>query len=319
MDACLNEEIKVGRLGALAKIEAELMKGAREYFEREDFIEIFVPHITRATGSCENMDTVFGLRYFEKRAYLMQTGQLFLEILVPFLGRVWCAGPSFRKESRANNRHLTEFTLIEMECRGNLRQLMRHIENLVRNMIDRVGENCCDELKVLGAKEIVVPKAPFQRITYTEAVSMLGVKWGRDLKSDDERHLLKLFGEEPVFVTHHPKHIKFFNMKTNEKNKKVVNSVDLILPHCGEAVGGAEREFDAKKVYAKLVESRMLKQLKRKGGSIEDFRWYLNHLKRGSVAHAGCGIGLSRITQYVLGVGDIRSSTVFPLNKDVLF
>ena len=122
-----------------------------------------------------------------------------------------------------------------------------------------------------------------------------------------------------MFITHYPKAIKFFNMKTNEHNSNVVNSTDLILPFSGEAVGAAEREYKYEPLLKRLEESNMLRQLIEKGGTIHDFDWYLDfyQLHEGT-PHSGCGIGLNRVTQYVLGSTDIRASTVFPMNKETM-
>jgi asparaginyl-tRNA synthetase len=125
-------------LKAVAKIEAELIKGARHYFEENGFTEVLTPHITRATGSCENVNTVFGVDYFGSQGYLAQTGQLYLESLVPTLGNVFCVGPSFRAEPDVDNRHLVEFPLIEMEIPGNFDEMITHIEKLLCRMLNGV-------------------------------------------------------------------------------------------------------------------------------------------------------------------------------------
>jgi asparaginyl-tRNA synthetase len=139
---------------------------------------------------------------------------------------------------------------------------------------------------------------------------------GDDLKSKHEKILAEKLGKKPLFITHFPVEIKFFNMKTNRKNSKVVNSTDLILPGSGEAVGAAEREYEYQVLLEKLEKSMMLKQLEKRGGSIKDFEWYLNFYKKyGKTLHAGFGMGLNRVTQFVLGWDDIRASTVFPLNR----
>ena len=119
----------------------------------------------------------------------------------------------------------------------------------------------------------------------------------------------------PTFITHFPEAIKFFNMRRNEENPKVVNSADLILPCSGEAVGAAEREHDHELLKKKLLESEMYKRLKEKGKDIKDFGWYLNVVKEKPIKHAGCGIGLNRVTQFILGIDDIRASTAYPMNR----
>jgi asparaginyl-tRNA synthetase len=310
-------------LQAIARIEASLLRGAREYFDSNDFVEIVVPHVTKATGACENVGTMFTVDHFGDNAYLAQTGQLYLEVLTPFLKKVWCIGPSFRAEPSVDERHLTEFTLIELEFDGDLRQLMSHIEGVIASMVQECLIKRAEDLEFLGVdRERIDVAPPFKKVTYTDAVEQLrqfGVKWGDDLKSIHEKALVKMFGNKPLFITHYPKAIKFFNMKQNIYEPAVVNSTDLILPFSGEAVGAAEREHEYEPLLKRLKDSTMLKQLIDRGGSIHDFDWYLEFYRQyGGTPHAGCGIGLNRVTQYVLGTDDIRASTVFPQNKQTI-
>ena len=160
----------------------------------------------------------------------------------------------------------------------------------------------------------------FARITYSQAIAELGKPWAYDLKHADEQALVYKHGGGPLFITHYPEEIKFFNMRNNPKDSKVVNSADLILPHSGEAVGAAERIYEYDTLHKKLSESTMLKQLEARGGSIDAFSWYLDHMKtRGSVLHSGCGIGLNRVTQYVLAEKDIRNATTYPTNRENVY
>ena len=305
----------------VTKIESSLLKGARKYFEEHGFIEVVVPHLTKATGACENIATMFDLDYFGQKGYLSQTAQLYLEVLTPFLGKVWCIGPSFRAEPSADERHLTEFTLIELEFAGNFKELLDHIEGTICSMIDCALSERNEELQLLNVdlERFRRLKKPFKKVTYKEAVELLadfGVKWGDDLKSTHERMLVNINGNQPLFVTHFPKAIKFFNMRENDENPAVVNSADLLLPMSGEAVGAAEREYKYEKLYQRLVNSTMFKQLAAKGGSVRDFEWYLDFYKEHGSLHSGCGIGLNRVTQFILGTDDIRATTAFPLNKE---
>jgi asparaginyl-tRNA synthetase len=310
-------------LEIVARVEAALLKGARDYFIKEGFIEVNAPHITKATGACENIDTLFGLDYFGLQGYLSQTQQLYLEAMIPALKKVWCIGPSFRAEPEADNRHLTEFPLLEIEFEGNFEELLKYIENTVCNMIKEVlkEEKMLKEIGI-DTKKLENVKAPFKRITYDEAVKKLsseGVKWGDDLKSKHEKMLAEMNGNQPIFITHFPKKIKFFNMRENDYRSEIVNSSDLILPGSGEAVGAAEREHRHEKLKERLENSKMLEQLKRRGGGIEDFEWYLECVRENGIKiHSGCGIGLNRITQFILGADDIRKSTVFPLNSETI-
>jgi len=219
---------------AIVKIESSLLKGARNYFEEQDFIEVAVPHLTKATGACENVATMFEVDYFGRKGYLSQTAQLYLEVLTPFLGKVWCIEPSFRAEPYADERHLTEFTLVELEFAGNFEELLEHVEGTICSMIEYALNERKEELQLLNVdtERLRKLKDPFEKITYTEAVGLLaefGVKWGDDLRSHHEKMLVQVHGNMPLFVTHFPKTIKFFNMRENDENSAVVNSADLLL------------------------------------------------------------------------------------------
>ena len=317
--------LKDETLSSVVSIEAEMLKAARHYFDNFGFTEVVVPHITKATGACENIDTMFALDYFGERSYLVQTGQLYLEALIQRLGNVYCIGPSFRAEPDVDNRHVTEFTLIELELACNFEELLAHIETIVHAMIHRVAQNKKQELENIGIdrKRLLSTKLPFVRINYTDAIEILqsldvNVSWGDDLKSIHEKKIVEYFKNMPTFITHYPEAIKFFNMKRNAHDEKIVNSADLILPYSGECAGSAEREHDYNALVEKLGKSNMLRMLEKRGGSIEDFRWYLDHVKDGIEPHSGCGIGLNRVVQFVLGTDDIRACTAYPLNRESL-
>ncbi len=302
---------------AMVYVEGLLLKGAREYFDSMEFKEIVVPHVTRATGACENIDTLFSVDYFGKKGYLSQTAQLYLESLIPWMNKVWCIGPSFRAETRVDERHLTEFSLVELEFAGTFEELLEHIEGVVVSMISSVLKKMTS--RWLDRNRLRQVESPFERITYTEAIEMLGRDFGHDISREEEQALVEKFGNQPLFITHYPKSMKFFNMIENEENPELVDSADLILPFGGEAVGAASREYRADRLYKRLSESQMLKQLVAKGGSIEDFDWYIDVYKRYDTApHAGCGIGLNRVTQFVLQVKDIRMCTAYPLNRETI-
>jgi asparaginyl-tRNA synthetase len=302
---------------AVVYIEGLLLKGARDYFDDMEFKEIVVPHITKATGACENIDTLFGVDYFGEKGYLSQTAQLYLESLIPWMNKVWCISPSFRAEPRVDSRHLTEFTLIELEFAGTFEELLEHIEGVLISMINAVLKKMTS--RWLDRNRLRQITAPFPRISYTEAIAMLDREFGHDISREEEQVLVEKFGGKPLFITHYPKMLKFFNMIEDEENPRLVDSADLILPFGGEAVGAASREYRADRLYKRLEESQMLKQLVVRGGSISDFEWYIDvYRKYETVPHAGCGIGLNRVTQFVLGVNDIRMCTAYPLNRETL-
>lgn len=299
---------------AVVYVEGLLLKGAREYFNEMDFIEIVVPHITKATGACENIDTLFKVDFFGQRAYLSQTAQLYLESLIPWMNKVWCVSPSFRAEPRVDERHLTEFPLIELEFAGTFEELLEHIEGLITSMVKAVLRKMTSRWLDRNRLRDVSP--PFQRIKYEDAIGIFDLPFGSDLNSEQEQ---KIAGGQPTFITHFPKKIKFFNMIENEENPELVDSADLILPFGGEAVGAASREYRYVKLRERLLESPMVQQLIKNGGSIKDFEWYLNVYQRyPTVPHAGCGIGLNRVTQFVLSCNDIRMTTAYPSNRETL-
>ncbi len=267
---------------------------------------------------------MFQLDFFNQRSYLVQTGQLYLEAWIPRLKRVWCAGPSFRAEPHVDERHLCEFPLVEMELECDFQELLSHIERLICGMVNQAGNDVRNKLETMNIDTGPLRnlKPPLGRITYSQAIEDLraryGLEWGADLKAEHEKHLVELYGNQPLFITHYPEPIKFFNMKNNGDDPRVVNSADLILPHSGEAVGSAEREHRPDRLLEKLRKSSMLRMLEARGGSLQDFDWYIQQLRRESVPHAGCGIGLNRVTQYVLQESDIRRTTPFPLNMATL-
>ncbi|MCP8315304.1 MAG: hypothetical protein H3Z52_06395 [archaeon] len=307
---------------ALGIVGAKVLREMRAYFDNEGFLEVVVPHITAGLGACENIDTMFELNkhYFGKPTYLSQTGQLFLEELVPVFGKVWCQGPSFRAETSVYERHLSEFWLVEFEFTGSFDQLLTYIEELLKQVVANVTKSARSEFLSLGIdlERLNSLRRPFPRIRYEEAIKILNKDWGGDLTSEDEKRLVNLNRNTPIFVTHHPIEMKFFNMKNNESDPRVVNSADLILPYSGEAVGAAEREYRFDILYQKLLNSRMFQQLQAKGTKLEAFDRYFDSIKERGVPHAGGGIGLNRIIQYLLGEQDIRRATMFPINKESL-
>ncbi|MFH1072619.1 MAG: amino acid--tRNA ligase-related protein, partial [Nanoarchaeota archaeon] len=230
------ERVKDPRVLAVARIEGALLKGARDYFADQGFTEMVVPHLTLATGACENVDTMFEIDYFGKKAFLSQTGQLFLESLVPGLGPVYTIGPSFRKEEKDDARHLCEFTLIEFEHPGDFEELLGHIEGTITSMVKEVLQHNGEDLDVLGADRARLDQLtrPFPRIYYQDAINLYDeydLRNGDDITSWMEQELVRTIAKgQPLFITHYPAKIKFFNMRNNPSNADIVNSADLILP-----------------------------------------------------------------------------------------
>lgn len=309
------------RKALIARVESSLLRGAEEYFIQHGFVNVpTVPHIVDITGACENVDTLYSLNYHGREAFLTQTGQTALELLTSSLEKVCCTIHSFRAEETVDARHLTEFPLIEFEFRyeaDGFPQLLSHIENTIHSMVNYALKTESGSLQELGADVNALQKlkTPFPRIAYDDAVKMLDLPWGSDLKHEHEAVLTAEYSG-PVFVTKYPEKIKFFNMQRNKDNPQLVNSADLLLPYSGEAVGSAVREHDYNLLVEKLRNSEMFAILSKRGKILDDFKPYLEEVRDSAVPHAGCGIGLCRVTQFVLGSDDIREATVYPRNKD---
>lgn len=330
----------------LTQIESTVINSARTHLNGQNFQEVSVSQMVPITGACENINTLFQItRKNGNHLYFAQTGQLALETALQDFGGVFTIMNSGRDELDEDDRHLREFRLKEVEfnCetvgmgRDNYNEnvmfeaLLDHIEGTTKAMIAGAIHNHGDKLQKVYGRDIDELQSAidfsYLRISYEEAIRLLqnngfpDIEWGVDLTADHEQKVLelknsahrKLFRDDvsptdvPVFITHYPKDIKFFNMLVSKDDQEVVCSVDLILPLAGEAVGAAVREHDGDKLEQRLLNSRMFKQYQEQGGRLEDFRGYLDMIKSGAVLpHAGYGIGVERVMQYILGQGDIQ-------------
>lgn len=335
---------------ALIKVWDAMFRGARKYVEDRGFIGVHnAPEVVGVTGACENIDTLFKVDYFGKQAYLAQSDQLYLELITPHLKKVYAEIQSFRAEPDVDGRHLTQFSLFEIEHQGNLGELQVNLSGILKWAIDYVTRECQQELSDLGItlehwnllQHMKSDAFTLPSVTYTDAVAHLrangfpAVVWGDDLKDNHEAALVKHYG--PCFITHYPLDIKFFNMRegvnaavTHKKHGitegdqspaylSVVNSCDLLLPFAGESAGAAERETDHDKIVHRLKTSDMYKRLIELGGKDEDFAWYLDaHKDKDIPLHSGAGIGMARVAQFILGVEDIRDAVPFVINRENL-
>lgn len=318
-------------------IEAIAFRAGRTYLEDRGYLELFPPRVVRASGACENVDTLFTVlgqnmpRWWQDEktgktvpAYLAQTAQLYLEAHVPEFKKVYCIGPSFRAEPAVDGRHLSEFTMMEIEFAADFEMLLAEIEGFTSAIHDAI-------CKRTRAAHLVPLAHPFARCTYDEAVGLLqalgeDINWGDDISRAREALLVRRMGGGPLFITHFPDPMcdhgkpieveKFFNMLPDPERPGRVQSADLILPIAGEAVGAAARVHIPEIMRSRLEHSRMFQRLAARGGGIEDFRWYLDRLEeRGSVPHAGCGFGMARILQWLRGTENITEAITFPSHR----
>ena len=310
---------------AVIKVWDSMMRGARKYCEEQGFVTVHnMPHIVGVTGACENTDTLFTLDWYDgKKMFLPQSNQLYIEMLTQAVegGRVCGEIQSFRKELNADNRRLAQFTLFEIEHIGGLDELLGHLAGIVHRAAREVALKCAKELALFGRDPLDIIDLTFKRKTYAEAIELLkpngfpDLQWGDDLGAAEENRLTELEG--PIFITHYPADIKFFNMRNNDDDPRVVNSSDLLLPLAGESAGSAEREFDGAKLRHKLETSSMLAGLIRQGMKLEDFEWYLSfHEEHDVKLHSGAGVGMARVAQFILGQTDIRECVPFLINRE---
>jgi asparaginyl-tRNA synthetase len=296
------------KMNLVMKVRADVLDFAREYFRKEGFTEVSPPMFISA--AVEGGSTLFGLKYFDQDLYLTQSSQLYLEILIYSLERVYCIAPSFRAEKSRTVRHLTEYWHIEGEWPfADMNDLMRFEEGLMAHICQRVAENCKKELAELCADigKLSQVKVPFPRITYSEAIERLkaknpALKWGDDLGYEDEKVLADEFGV-PFFVYDYPTAIKAFYCKTYRDRPEIALSVDMMVPRIGEVSTGGQREDD---------KDLLVKRMKEQGLKPEDYEWYLDLRRYGTVPHVGFGLGLERLLTWMLDLDNIIDAIPFP-------
>ncbi|MHA1766415.1 MAG: asparagine--tRNA ligase [Promethearchaeota archaeon] len=289
------------------RIKAKLMEGARTYFKKQGYLEVWPPIITGS--SCEGGSTLFQLDYFGKPAFLSQSAQLYLETLIFAHKKVYALTPSFRAEKSRTTRHLAEYWHLEAEAAFlDLNGIMDFEDGLVTAMIHKVAKDEKKALLSLGRdpKDLLAIKAPFDRIKYDEAIDIInskGVKieWGEDFGTGHERALTKDL-KSPIHITHFPRQIKAFYMKTLDGKTAECN--DLLAPEgFGEIIGSSQREEDIKIIT---------ENLKRDGSDIADYEWYLDLRRYGSVPHSGFGLGIERVMRWICNLEHIRDTIAYP-------
>ncbi|MGB3160258.1 MAG: asparagine--tRNA ligase [Carnobacterium sp.] len=299
------------RQHAIMQIRNEIILATYKFFNKEGFIKIDPPILT--ANAAEDSTELFHTQYFDEEAYLSQSGQLYMEAAAMAFGKVFSFGPTFRAEKSKTRRHLIEFWMMEPEMAFmDHEQSLEVQEQYIAYIIQSVLDNCDHSLSVLGRDRQVLEnytKLPFPRISYDDAIVLLNengfdeIKWGDDFGSPHETFIAKQF-DKPVFILNYPKAIKAFYMKPHPDRDDVVLCADLIAPEgYGEIIGGSEREVDFEALTDRIKEF---------GLSQEDYAWYLDLRKYGSVPHSGFGLGLERAVTWICGTEHIRESIPFP-------
>jgi len=295
---------------AIARVRHEVVQAIRDFFYERDFTLVDTPILTGAIG--EDAGNLFATDYFDLgRAYLAQTGQLYVEAAAAALGRVYCFGPTFRAEKSKTRRHLTEFWMVEPEVafadsNDNMRLQEDFVSSIVARVLDRRGEDLKELERDTTPLERVAP--PFPRLSYSEAVERLNaqgsdIRWGKDLGGDDETILAEQY-DRPVFVYNYPKEVKAFYMKENPDDPRTVLGNDCLAPEgYGEIIGGSQREDDYDRLKARIIEQ---------GLDPAAYDWYLDLRRYGTFVHSGFGLGVERTVAWICGNPHIRESIAFP-------
>ncbi len=309
--------IRSTKLTSVMKIKHSVLQAAREYLESNGWWEVTPPILT--SSAVEGGATLFEVKYFDRKAYLSQSAQLYLEALIFSLEKVWSLTPSFRAEKSRTRRHLAEYWHLELEAAWyHMHDMMKVAEELVAYIIERVLRERKPELEILKRDTKILEESihtPYPRITYDKAIEILrnkGIKieWGEDLGADEERALTLEFNK-PFFVTHFPKQIKAFYMKLDPARPDVVLGFDMLAPEgYGEIIGGSEREDDYEKLLKRIIEF---------GLNPDDYKWYLDLRKYGTVPHSGFGLGVERLVMWIAGLDHIRDATPFPRFRERIY
>lgn len=306
---------------AILRIRAMVISAIREWFDQNGFINLDTPILTPA--ACEGTTTLFETPYFDEGvAFLAQSGQLYNEANIFAFSKVYAFGPTFRAEKSKTRRHLTEFWMVEPEIAFcDLDELMEVGEQFITYIVERVLNERAPELESLGrdTSQLETIKPPFPRISYDEAVEMIGnirdgiedpeqkellnFEWGMDFGSPHETALTEEFNK-PVFVYGFPTQVKAFYMEPWQGRPEVSKSVDLLAPEgYGEIIGGSERISDPELLLQRLHEHNLPE---------DAFKWYLELRRFGSVPHSGFGLGVERTVSWICGINHIRETIPFP-------
>lgn len=301
--------LRSSRQVAILRIRSEIEQAFRDYFYNNGFILIDSPILTPA--ACEGTTTLFETDYFGEKAYLSQSGQLYLEPACMAFGKVYCFGPTFRAEKSKTRRHLMEFWMLEPEVAfAGLDEVMELAEDFLCYVVDRVLDRSKEDLKRIerDTSKLEKVRKPFPKISYSEAIEKLkqlgsDIKFGDDFGGDDET-LLTQNEEKPIMVHRYPTNVKAFYMEPDPKDPQFALCVDILAPEgYGEIIGGSERISD---------HDLLLKRIKEHNLPVSAFQWYLDIRKYGTVKHGGFGIGLERTVSWICGLPHVRETIPYP-------
>ena len=294
---------------AVLRVRSEIEQAIRDFFYERDFVLIDSPILTGS--SVEGTSTLFETDYFGEKAYLSQSGQLYLEPAAAAFGKVYCFGPTFRAEKSKTRRHLTEFWMIEPEVAFlEFDGLCELAEDFIVSLVSRALDRCQEDLKRLerDTSKLTGIRKPFPRISYRQGIDKLRkkgfeVKFGDDLGADEET-ALGSETDQPLIVTRFPAAIKSFYMQPDPEDAEVVLGLDMLAPEgYGEIIGGSQRIHDLALLERRLKEHKLPK---------EAYEWYLDVRRYGTFPHSGFGMGLERFVTWVCGIHHLREAIPYP-------
>jgi asparaginyl-tRNA synthetase len=329
---------RTNTFGAIARVRNCVCRSIHDFFQEEGFLYVHTPLIT--ASDCEGAGAMFQVTtlkldnvpkddddqvdflqdFFDQPTFLTVSGQLEAETYACALGKVYTFGPTFRAENSNTSRHLAEFWMVEpemafFELADNMELAERFLKRIFRDVLARCPEDMeffrqrVDDTVVATLEKIV--ESRFQRLSYTEAVEILErsgekfefpVSWGADLQAEHERFLTEKHFQCPVILFDYPASIKPFYMRMNDDGR-TVRAMDVLVPKVGEIIGGSQRE--------ERIEV-LTRRMEQQGLSLENYWWYLELRRYGSVPHAGFGLGVERVLQFITGMGNIRDVIPFP-------
>ncbi|MCL5442635.1 MAG: asparagine--tRNA ligase [Candidatus Marsarchaeota archaeon] len=291
------------------KARSYIFRYARDFLDKQGFFEITPPLVTVAGG--ETGADLFEVKYFDQKAYLTESSQLYSEAMIYSLEKVYSFAPSYRAEKSRTVKHLAEYWHLEPEMAYfNNAMNMKFQEKLVSGIANKLAKEHPDILKFFSVEpdSLIKIRPPFKRLSYDQAIALLqekgsDKKWGDDFGVEEEK-LLTENEDKPIFVYNWPKEIKAFYMPVNPKDERTVLCADMLAPHGhGEIIGGSEREWR----YEELV-----KRMKELNMNLDNYSWYIDLRKYGSVPHAGFGLGIERVIKWMLNLDHIRDAIPFP-------
>lgn len=329
---------RTNTIGAVMRVRNQVCRSIHDFFQDEGFLYVHTPIIT--ASDCEGAGEMFRVStidpanpprdetgaidytrdFFDRPSYLTVSGQLEGEIYATALGKIYTFGPTFRAENSNTSRHLAEFWMVEPEAAFfELTDNMDLAERFLKRIVGDVLAHCDEDMQFFHERidNTVLPaltavsEQPFERLSYTEAIKLLEssgekfeypISWGADLQAEHERYLTERKIKAPVILYDYPRAIKPFYMRVND-DKETVRAMDVLVPRVGEIIGGSQREE-----RLEVLEGRMAEQ----GLDPGDYWWYLDLRRFGTVPHAGFGLGLERMVQFVTGMANIRDVIPFP-------